>query len=189
MYFSPNEVANTHHQIIDHLHGATRVFLDTTEQLASLGFRASRARIAQGAKQASDLATPKDTLESTFLPGHWLNERQSMLAESTEELMHILIQSNQAMIDASQANLRMLDRVLVSGLERDERSAPLELGFAFGLLKRSIWRTESTLDGLATTVAKSVSNVGKQVEQVLDAVQEPATMATKASPRQRRKAA
>lgn len=189
MYFSPNEVANTHHQIIDHTYGTTRAFLDTTEQLAALGFRASRARIAQRVKQASELATPTLDQAPTFLPGQWLSEHQAMLAESSEELMRILIQGNQAMIDASQTNMRMLDRVLVNGIERDERSAPLELGFAFGLLKRSIWRTESTLGDLATTITKSVSSVGKQVEQVLDAVQEPATMATKASPRQRRKAA
>lgn len=170
MYLSPAELTRTQLTALEHAFTTGRILLDTTERIAELGFRFGRAKLDQRARHAERLGNPD---EAHRIAGEWIGENQSLAAAAGEDLLRTLVQGNQALIAASQAQLRALDETLLAGLNRDEQDTPPELGFAYGLVKRSIRRAEDALETFGSVVARSALAAEEQAEQVLNAVRLP----------------
>lgn len=184
MYISPREVADTRDHTLHNLLAASTAYIEAGERLTNLFARAGRDAIAQGGRQLGKLACGTLAAPAEF----WSDILPRTSGQLLEEAFDILGSTHSAVIQATQAQIRTCDQLLVTAIDRAAQSSPWEGEIALAVMKSSLQSAENTLQSLTNVAIQTVELAESQVKQVTDTLGEGAPAKPAARPSHSKKA-
>lgn len=157
MYLSSSEIAQGRQHTLNNFQTASAACVSASERLAEVFVRLGR-------QQLDSLAQPQKGGVTTP-PGLWLSGFQFQSAALLGELLGIVSDTQQTVIIAAAAQTQVVDRLLVSSLERARSSSPAEVLPVLASLQQSIEQTEQHLSGWTAAVRQSGTQVADSTAQ------------------------
>ncbi len=181
MYLSRADIQQTRLHTIDHLHAASRVWVEATERLSELSLRAGRQALEEGRLHLAELA---DSHPLGFAPlpierlADWRGESASLVSECFD----IIGDAQQAILQMARDQVAALDKVLLRQLDRAALHADATGEAAIGHIKTAIGQAEAHFNDLADAAVRGGELVEEQVRQVAGALADNCEEAPEADP-------
>lgn len=170
MYFSPREVAETRHHTLHNFLAASTAWIAAGERLASLFLRAGREAFVHGSRHIDGLA---GLPSPPHLPvWSWSAGLQHTPARLMEEAFDILGDAHTALIQATEAQIRLMDHLLFAVIDRTRKSSPWEGEIALAVMRNTLQGAENTLHDMADAAIQTVEQTEIQLKQVAETLGE-----------------
>ncbi len=185
MYLSAQEIAAHRNRTLSNLLGLTTACFEAGQRLNNLIAAAGRDAMHHGSRQL--MAASHDQIDAMGQApvNFWLAQsiRQGRLLD---QACQIAGHAHKALIEGAEAQLRIVDDILLTGIRRGEKSSPWEVELALGALRHSLESAEKSLHEISRAATDSVERVEQEIHDIAESLDEGST--TKKAPSQRARA-
>jgi hypothetical protein len=181
MYLSPNEIRQTRLDSLDHLHVASRAWIEATEKLSSLALRAGRQFLAEGSSHIATL-NHSGAIKLDALPLERFGAWRDQSAKLVREYFTIIGDAQQAMLQVARAQMAVLDKSMLERMDHAAHNSDASGAAAIEHVKNVIKRAEAGFDEMTQAALHGTQRLEAQVRQVSDALSTPVEAVTVAEP-------
>ena len=186
MYLSTQEIAASRNRVLGNLLNLTSACIEAGQRMTTLFAAASRDALHHGGKHLAQVGHGQLETMTQASVNFWLENsiRQSRLLDSA---YCILGEAHKALIESTEAQIRVLDAMAFTGIRRTAKSSPWEVEIALGVLRTSLESAEKSLHEISLAAADTVDQASQEMHQLSAGLSDPKAVQKAAAPRSRSK--
>jgi len=165
MFLTQHDIAQTREYTLNNLLGLSSACLEAGQRLGELFSSHGRETLRAGSKQFSLFGHGQLEQLTQFPTALWLDHstRASKLFGAAYE---ILGETQKMLIHGAETQVRVLDEVTCSSLNRMARNSPWEAAIALNTVRSTLESAEQALHGVSTAAIRGVEQAEQEVQQL-----------------------
>lgn len=186
MYLSTQEIAASRNHVLGNLLNLSSACIEAGQRMNTLFATASRDALQHGGKHLAQLGHGQVETMTLAPVNFWLENsiRQSRLLDSAYS---ILGEAHKALIESTEAQIRVFDSIALTGIKRTAKSSPWEVEIALGALRNSLESAERSLHEISVAAADTVDQASQEMHQISAELSDRKAVQKAAVPRSRSK--
>jgi len=183
MFLPAHEIARSRDHALSNLLDLSAACIEAGQRFSELFSSTGREAIHHGSKQWSLFGHGQIESMTQFPATLWL-ENSARASRLLDNSLQILGETQKAMIRNAEAQVRVVDEIIFSTINRATKSSPWELEIGLRAMKSSLETAEATLQGMNAAAIETVDMAEHEVRQMAKSVanSKPAARKRTASP-------
>lgn len=165
MFLTQHDIAQTRDYTLNNLLGLSSACLEAGQRLTELISSHSRDTLYAGSKQLSQFGHGQVDNLTQFPAALWL-EHSSRTSKLFGAAYEIIGETHKMLIHSAEAQVRVLDEVTCSSLDRLARNSPWEAAIALNTVRSTLESAEQALHGVSTAAICGVEQAEQEVQQL-----------------------
>ena len=165
MFLSAHEIARSRDHALSNLLGLSDACLAAGQRFSELFSSTGREAIQHGSKHWSLFGHGQIESMTQFPTTLWLENsaRSSRLLDSALE---ILSETQKAMIRNAEAQVRVVDEIVMATINRATKASPWEVEIGLRAVKSALETAETTLQGISAAAIETVDLAENEIHQI-----------------------
>lgn len=165
MYLSSHEIARSRDHVLSNLLSLSEASLEAGQRISALCSSSSREAIEQIGKQLSQLEQGRLESISLFPAVLWL-DNATRASQAFDHSLDIFAEAQKAAILSADANVRIVDEIFFSSLNRAIRNSPWEFEFGLRAMRSSLETVDSAMHDVSVSAIETVERLENEVHQI-----------------------
>lgn len=182
MFLTPQQITQTRDHTVDNLLELSSACFDAGHRLSELFASAGRETLQHGSKHFSQLGHGQLDTMTHFPTTLWLESsaRQSRLLDNA---CAIISDAQKAMIQSTEAQVRVFDKIIFTSINRMAKTAPWEGEIALNTMRSAMQSAELALHGFSAAAVDTVELAEQEVHQITESLTDNKTPRKRSTPR------
>lgn len=164
MYLSSHEIARSRDHVLSNLLSLSEASLEAGQRLSALCSSSSREAIEQIGKEFSQLEAGRLESIPLFPAALWL-DNAARASQAFDHSLDILAEAQKAAILSADANVRIVDEIFFSSLNRAIRNSPWEFEFGLRAMRSSLETADAALHDMSVSAIETVERLENEGHQ------------------------
>jgi len=171
MFLPAHEIARSRDHALSNLLDLSAACLEAGQRFSELFSSTGREAIHHGSKQWSLFGHGQIESMTQFPTSLWL-ENSARASRLLDNALQILGETQKAMIRNAGAQVRVVDELIFSTINRATKSSPWELEIGLRAIKTSLETAEATLQGMNAAAIETVDLAENEIHQITTSITE-----------------
>jgi len=187
MFLTPHEIAQGRDYTLNNLLGISTACLGASQRLSELLANGGRDALSSGSRHLAQFGHGQ--LEAlTHLPSTLWLEHSTRTSKLLGSAYEIVGETHKMLIHSAEAQIRVLDQIAFSSLDRLSRNSPWEATIALSTMRSTLESAEQTLHGASSAAIETLELAELEVREFSQAQEEAPKQKPKTTSRSRTRA-
>lgn len=187
MFLTSHEIAQSRDFTLNNMLGLSSACLDASHRLSQLLASSGRDALHAGSKHFAQFGHGQLETLTHFPAALWL-EHSSRTSQLLGNAYEILGETHKMLTHSAEAQIRVLDEITYSSLDRLTRNSPWETAVALKAMRGSLETAEHGWRGVDAAAIGALEMAEQEVQHIAETLSAPPEQKPKATARSRSKA-
>lgn len=157
MFVTRHQLAQSREHALINLLDISTTYLNASQRMSDLMAETSRQRLDKLSQ--AEFSSPTEA-GKIFWPD------QAQTTQFINEIYEIASDTHKAMIESTEAQIRVFDEIVFASIERAKNFSPWETEIAFGAMRSTLENAEQGLHDISTAAIQTVELADQEIHQV-----------------------